>query len=36
MISTRRRQGKKGFFNPPSWATTYKLSTTTLTPMVSL
>ena len=28
MIMTRRAQGKKGFFNPPSWATTYKLSTT--------
>ena len=28
MIQSRRMQGKNGFFNPPSWATTYKLTTT--------
>ena len=28
MIASRRLQGKKGFFTPPSWATAYKLKTT--------
>ena len=28
MIQSRRMQGENGFFNPPSWATTYKLTTT--------
>ena len=28
MIQSRRAQGKNGMYNPPSWSTTYKLSTT--------
>ena len=28
MIQSRRMQGKNGFFTPPSWATTYRLTTT--------
>ena len=28
MIMSRRAQGKNGMFNPPSWSTSYKLSTT--------
>jgi len=28
MIMSRRVQGSKGMFNPPSWSTVYKLSTT--------
>ena len=28
MIMSRRAQGKNGMFNPPSWSTAYKLSTT--------
>ena len=28
MIQSRRMKGKNGFFCPPSWATTYKLTTT--------
>ena len=28
MIASRRSQGKKGFYNPPSWSTCYKLTTT--------
>ena len=28
MIMSRRAQGKSGMFNPPSWSTAYKLSTT--------
>tara|TARA_R100001509_G_scaffold88754_1_gene50807 strand:- start:633 stop:1448 length:816 start_codon:yes stop_codon:yes gene_type:complete len=28
MILSRRAQGKNGMFNPPSWSTAYKLSTT--------
>jgi hypothetical protein len=28
MIQSRRLQGSKGFFCPPSWATSYKLTTT--------
>ena len=28
MTQTRRRPGKKGFFRPPTWATTYRLTTT--------
>ena len=28
MMQTRRAKGTKGFFRPPSWATTYRLTTT--------
>jgi hypothetical protein len=28
MMQTRRLKGTKGFFRPPTWATTYKLTTT--------
>jgi hypothetical protein len=28
MMQTRRMKGAKGFFRPPTWATTYKLTTT--------
>jgi len=28
MMQTRRRPGKEGFFRPPTWATTYHLTTT--------
>ena len=28
MMQTRRVKGSKGFFRPPSWATTYRLTTT--------
>jgi len=28
MMQTRRMKGPKGFFRPPSWATTYRLTTT--------
>ena len=28
MMQTRRMPGKKGYFRPPTWATTYRLSTT--------
>ena len=28
MIMSRRTQGKNGMFNPPSWSTAYKLTTT--------
>ena len=28
MIMSRRSQGKSGFFNPPSWSTSYRLTTT--------
>ena len=28
MILSRRRQGKNGMFNPPSWSTVYRLTTT--------
>jgi hypothetical protein len=28
MMQSRRLQGKKGYYMPPSWATTYKLTTT--------
>jgi len=28
MIGSRRAQGKKGFYNPPSWSTCYRLTTT--------
>jgi hypothetical protein len=28
MISTRRRQGKNGMFNPARWSTVYRLCTT--------
>ena len=28
MMQTRRRPGKKGYFRPPTWATTYRLTTT--------
>jgi len=28
MMQTRRMPGKKGFFRPPTWATTYRLTTT--------
>jgi hypothetical protein len=28
MMQSRRLQGKKGYFMPPSWATSYKLTTT--------
>ena len=28
MMQTRRMKGSKGFFRPPTWATTYKLTTT--------
>ena len=28
MIMSRRAQGKNGMYNPPSWSTVYKLSTT--------
>ena len=28
MIMSRRAQGKNGMYNPPSWSTAYKLSTT--------
>jgi len=28
MMMSRRAQGKKGFFTPPTWSTTYRLTTT--------
>ncbi len=28
MMQTRRMSGKKGYFRPPTWATTYRLTTT--------
>ena len=28
MMQTRRMPGKKGYFRPPTWATTYRLTTT--------
>ena len=28
MMMSRRAQGKNGMYNPPSWSTAYKLSTT--------
>ena len=28
MMQSRRVQGAKGFYRPPTWATTYRLSTT--------
>ncbi len=28
MMQSRRMSGKKGFFRPPTWATTYRLTTT--------
>ena len=28
MIMSRRTQGKNGMFNPPSWSTVYRLTTT--------